>query len=104
MSNIRYLYTHEGWDLGAPEGDMTVDLMDWAKAQLSAPTYAGGGKYAISDQTAAHLAAVAAINDAVNRGLLPRTMLDHAMNCQPEPPETFERVFLGRWNIPQDEK
>lgn len=103
MSDIHYRYSHEGFDPGAPEGDTTVDLMDWMKEQLPVPTCAGGGKYAISDQTAARLAAVAAINDAVNRGILPRTMLDHAMRCQTEPPETFERVFLGRWNIPQEE-
>lgn len=103
MADIRYLYTHEGWDLAAPEGDTPDSLMDWMKEQITIPTYEGGGRYAISDQTAAHLAAVAAISDAVDRGYLPRTMLDHAMNTQPEPPETFERIYLGRWNIPQEE-
>ena len=103
MSNIRYLYTHEGWDLGAPEGDTPADLIDWVKEQLSTPTYAGGGRFAISDQMHARLTAVAAIKDAVDHGRLPNIFLDRALETQPEPPETFERIYGGIWNIPQEE-
>lgn len=103
MSDIHYLYTHEGWDPGAPEGDTTVDLMDWMKEQLSTPTYAGGGRFAISDQVDVRLTAVAAIKDAVDHGLLPSIFLDRALETQPEPPETFERIYGGIWNIPQEE-
>lgn len=80
-----------------------IDLTEWMKAQISVPTYAGGGRFAISDQMDARLTAVAAIKDAVDHGLLPSIFLDRALETQPEPPETFERIYGGIWNIPQEE-
>lgn len=81
----------------------SIDLTDWMKGQISIPTYAGGGRFAISDQISDRLIAVAAIKDAVDRGLLPNIFLDRALETQPEPPETFERIYGGIWNIPQEE-
>ena len=80
-----------------------IDLTEWMKAQISVPTYAGGGRFAISDQMSDRLTAVAAIKDAVDRGLLPSIFLDRALETQPEQPETFERIYGGIWNIPQEE-
>lgn len=80
-----------------------IDLTEWMKAQISVPTYAGGGRFAISDQMADRLTAVAAIKDAVDHGLLPNIFLDRALETQPEQSETFERIYGGIWNLPQEE-